>query len=86
MLQNYVPISFFARASKLLPDFHDLRQSRPLSKRDASGTCGEFNLDFGPVSAASGFESVLVGVSLTRAASAKLARHSLFASDLNPTK
>jgi hypothetical protein len=35
MLPNQVPVSFFARGSKLLQDFCDLRQGRPFNERDA---------------------------------------------------
>jgi len=82
MLPNQVPVSFFARGSKLLQDFRDLRQGRPFNERDASSASSALSLDCGPVSAAPSFGLILVGASLTRAASAELVRRSLFASDL----
>ena len=82
MLSNQVPVSFFAGVNKLLPDFRDLRQGRPFNERDASSASSSLSLDCGPVSAASSFGLILVGASLTRAASAELVRRSLFASDL----
>ena len=82
MLPNQVPVSFFAGVNKLLPDFRDLRQGRPFNERDASSASSALSLDCGPVSAAPSFGLILVGASLTRAASAELVRRSLFASDL----
>ena len=82
MLPNQVPVSFFAGGSKLLQDFRDLRQGRPFNERDASSASNALSLDCGPVSAAPSFGLILVGASLTRAASAELVRRSLFASDL----
>jgi hypothetical protein len=82
MLPNQVPVSFFAGGSKLLQDFRDLRQGRPFNERDASSASSALSLDCGPVSAAPSFGLILVGASLTRAASAELVRRSLFASDL----
>ena len=82
MLPNQVPVSFFARGSKLLQDFRDLRQGRPFNERDASSASSAPSLDCGPVSAVPTFGLILVGASLTRAASAELVRRSLFASDL----
>jgi hypothetical protein len=66
----------------LLQDFRDLRQGRPFSERDASSASSALSLDCGPASAAPSFGLILVGASLTRAASAELVRCSLFASDL----
>ncbi len=74
MLPNQVPVSFFAGVNKLLPDFRDLRQGRPFNERDASSASSALSLDC--------FGLILVGASLTRAASAELVRRSLFASDL----
>ena len=82
MLPNQVPVSFFAGVNNLLPDFCDLRQRRPFNERDASSASSALSLDCGPVSAAPSFGLILVGASLTRAASAELVRRSLFASDL----
>src|SRR5258708_36710579 len=82
MLPNQMPVSFFAGGSKLLQDFRDLRQGRPFNERDASRASSALSLDCGPVSAAPSFGLILVGASLTRAASAELVRRSLFASDL----
>jgi len=82
MLPNQVPVTFCARGSKLLQDFRDLRQGRPFNERDASSASSALSLDCGPVSAAPSFGLILVGASLTRAASAELVRRSLFASDL----
>ena len=82
MLPNQVPVSFFARASKLLPDFRDLRQGGPFNERDASSASSALSLDCGTVSAAPSFGLIPVGAWLTRAASAELVRRSLFASDL----
>ena len=82
MLPNQVPVSFFAGVNKLLQDFRDLRQGRPFNERDASSASSALRLDCGPVSAASSFGLILVGASLTSAASAELVRRSLFASDL----
>jgi hypothetical protein len=83
MLPNQVPVSFFAGASKLLQDFRDLRQGRPFNERDASSASSGLSLDRGPVSAPT-FGLIMVGASLTGAASAELVRRSLFASDLIP--
>ena len=82
MLPNQVPVSFFARASKLLQGFRDLRQGRPFNERDASGASSALRLYCGPVSPAPSFGLILVGAPLTRVASAELVRRSLFASDL----
>jgi len=82
MLPNQLPVWFFARASKLLQDFRDLRQGRPFDERGASSASSALSLDCGPVSAAPSFGLIPVGASLTRAASAELVRRSLFASDL----
>ena len=82
MLPNQVPVSFFAGASKLLQDFRDLRQERPFNERDASSASSALSLYCGPVSTAPSFGLILVGASLTRAASAEHVRRSLFASDL----
>jgi hypothetical protein len=82
MLPNQVPDSFFAGASELLQDFRDLRKGRPFYEPDASDANSALSLDCGPVSAAPSFGLILVGASLTRAASAELVRRTLFASDL----
>src|SRR5713101_7574557 len=82
MLPNEVPVSFFAGVNELLPDFRDLRQGRPFNQHDAASASSLLSLDCGPVPAAPSFGLILVGASLTRAASAELVRRSLFASDL----